>query len=64
MIKSPKHLLKEPASFFKHVMSEYTLDEHHVILLTRACEALDRVEQARDAIKKHGMTTVYFIFAI
>ncbi|WFU23164.1 P27 family phage terminase small subunit [Bradyrhizobium sp. CB1717] len=57
MTKStPKHLRKDSTEFFKHVMQEYSLDEHHVILLTKACEALDRVEEARAAIKTHGLT--------
>jgi len=53
---APKHLRKESSEFFKHVMRDYDLDEHHVILLTKACEAPDRVEEARAAIKTHGMT--------
>lgn len=53
---APKHLRKESGEFFKHVTREYDLDEHQVILLTKACEALDRVEEARAAIKMHGMT--------
>ena len=51
---APKGLRKDSAAFFNTVMTEYTLDDHHVILLTKACEALDRVEEAREAIKKHG----------
>ncbi|WP_342738992.1 hypothetical protein [Bradyrhizobium sp. B117] len=57
MTKSaPKHLRKDSSEFFKHVTKEYDLDEHHVILLTKACEALDRVKEARAAIKTHGLT--------
>ncbi|WP_439406902.1 P27 family phage terminase small subunit [Bradyrhizobium sp. DASA03076] len=37
-------------------MRDFDLDEHHVILLTKACEALDRIEEARAAIKIHGLT--------
>jgi phage terminase small subunit len=37
-------------------MSEYVLDEHHVILLIKACESLDRIEEAREIIKKEGLT--------
>ena len=56
--KSPKHLHKGSAAFFNHVMSEYTLDEHHVILLTKACESLDRIEEAREIIKNDGLTYI------
>jgi phage terminase small subunit len=32
------------------------LDSHHVRLLTKACEAWDRSERAREALAKYGMT--------
>lgn len=55
-IKAPKHLRKDSAAFFVHVMTDYGLDAHHVILLTKACESLDRVEEAREIIKAQGLT--------
>lgn len=51
-ISAPKHLRKESAAFFRNVMNEYVLDEHHVILLTKACESLDRIEEARAIIQE------------
>jgi P27 family predicted phage terminase small subunit len=53
---APKHLRKESAAFFNSVMTDYQLDEHHIILLTKACESLDRIEEAREIIKKEGLT--------
>jgi len=47
---APKHLRKESAAFFVNVMTDYALDDHHVILLTKACESLDRIEEAREII--------------
>ena len=55
-ISAPKHLRKESAEFFKTVTTEYVLDKHHVILLTKACESLDRIEEARAIIKREGLT--------
>jgi P27 family predicted phage terminase small subunit len=52
---APSHLRKESSAFFDNVMTEYTLDEHHVILLTKACESLDRIEEAQEIIKKEGL---------
>ena len=52
----PKHLRLETAAWFKQVVDEYELESHHLRLLTKACEAYDRSEQAREAIAKHGMT--------
>jgi phage terminase small subunit len=55
-IKSPSHLGKESAAFFKSVVSDYDLDDHHRILLTKACESLDRIEEARALISAEGLT--------
>ena len=37
-------------------MAGYELDDHHQVLLTKACESLDRIEEAREIIKKDGLT--------
>jgi phage terminase small subunit len=55
-LQPPKHLRPETAAWFASVTKEYELDSHHVRLLTKACEAWDRSEQAREAMAKHGMT--------
>jgi phage terminase small subunit len=52
----PKHLRSETAAWFASVLKEYELDSHHIRLLTKACEAWDRSEQAREAIANFGMT--------
>lgn len=54
--KPPKHLRAETSKWWCEVLSEFALDSHHIRLLTKACEAFDRSEQAREAISKHGMT--------
>jgi phage terminase small subunit len=38
------------------VIEEYELVAHHILLVTAAGEAWDRREQAREAIKEHGIT--------
>ena len=38
-------------------MAEWDLEEHHIRLLTLACEAWDRCEQARQVIDEKGLTT-------
>jgi P27 family predicted phage terminase small subunit len=52
----PKHLRADTAAWFNSITKEYELDSHHLKLLTKACEAWDRSEQAREAIEKLGMT--------
>jgi phage terminase small subunit len=53
----PAHLRKPTARWWGSVMRDYELEGHHVHLLTLAAEALDRTEQAREALKRQG--TVY-----
>lgn len=52
----PKHLNPETKRWFSSVLTEFALEDHHVRLLTKACEAWDRSEQAREALAKHGLT--------
>jgi phage terminase small subunit len=54
--KSPKHLRAATSHWWAEVVGEYELDSHHIRLLTKACEAFDRSEQAREARLKHGLT--------
>ena len=54
--KPPKHLKPATRRWFCAVLEHYTLEEHHVRLLTLAGEAWDRCEAAREAIAAHGLT--------
>jgi P27 family predicted phage terminase small subunit len=54
--KPPKHLRAATSQWWKEVVGEFDLDSHHIRLLTKACEAFDRSEQAREALAKHGLT--------
>src|SRR5580765_7344158 len=53
----PKHLQPTTAAWFRSVISAYTLEEHHVRLLTAACILWDRAMEARAALAANG--TVY-----
>lgn len=55
-LKPPKHLRAASSDWWKQVVEEFDLDSHHVRLLTKACEAFDRSEQAREALLKYGLT--------
>src|SRR3954468_388421 len=55
-VQPPKHLRADTAEWFAAVIKDYELDSHHVRLLTKACEAWDRSEEAREAIAKNGLT--------
>jgi P27 family predicted phage terminase small subunit len=54
----PSHLSKESAAWFKHTVALYDMDEHHIKLLTLACESWDRGTQARKGLEQHGLTFV------
>jgi P27 family predicted phage terminase small subunit len=54
--KPPKHLRAATSQWFTEIVGEFLLESHHVRLLIKACEANDRCEQAREALKKYGLT--------
>jgi phage terminase small subunit len=51
---APKHLKTIGRVLFNSVTRDYDLQSHHIALLTLACEARDRAEEARAAIAKDG----------
>ncbi|WP_394891108.1 hypothetical protein ACG873_07235 [Mesorhizobium sp. AaZ16] len=56
--KPPAHLSPAARKFFRGVVEDYCLDEHHIKLLVLACEALDRGEQARKTLADSGVTFI------
>jgi len=53
--KPPKHLNATGRAYWRAVLRSYGLEEHHIAILTTACEALDRAAQAREVIEKVGV---------
>lgn len=56
--KSIAHLSGKSQKFYKKILAEYDLDDHHVVLLIKVCELLDMADQARLTIASEGMFTV------
>lgn len=54
--KAPRHLRQATRHWYEAVCTDFVLEAHHVRLLTLACEAWDRGQQAREALAKHGLT--------
>ncbi len=54
--KTPEYLSKESREWWSWVVSEFELEQHHLKLLTAACESWDRTQQARRRLKKFGLT--------
>src|SRR5947207_253732 len=53
--KAPGHLRKSTQRWWLEVFETYELEIHHISLLTKACEAHDLGEAAREAIALHGL---------
>jgi phage terminase small subunit len=53
----PNHLRPDTAAWWQAVAADYTLEAHHLRILTLAAESWDRGVEAREAIARHG--TVY-----
>ena len=54
--KPPPHLSRSSADWWNEVCRDYALELHHLRLLQCAAEAWDRLQQAREAIAKDGLT--------
>jgi phage terminase small subunit len=56
--KPPKHLRPATKAWFSSVLTEYSLEPHHVRLLTLAAESWDRCCESREALAEHGLTFI------
>jgi phage terminase small subunit len=54
--KAPRHLTKEMRQWWEKVVRGWELDDHHILLLTKAAEAHDRADQARKILRQKGVT--------
>jgi phage terminase small subunit len=52
----PGHLSEPQKRLWTELVERFDFDIHELKLLRAACEALDRANQARRAIRKHGLT--------
>ena len=54
--KAPQHLRPATKRWFNHVAAEWSLEQHHIRLLTVAAETWDRLTQAREVLAEKGLT--------
>ena len=52
----PAHLTPDTREWWEVVCEQYVLEDHHVRLLTLACEAFDRGQAARELLDREGLT--------
>ena len=57
-MQPPRNLAPETATWWSSVMEEFELEEHHVRLLTLACEAYDAAQEARKVLQNQGRVFV------
>jgi P27 family predicted phage terminase small subunit len=53
---APAHLSEGSAAWWRSVVSDYSLEPHHLRLLQAAAEAWDRMQLAREAVASGGIT--------
>jgi P27 family predicted phage terminase small subunit len=54
----PAHLSKDAKRWWRNVVTEFQLEDHHLRLLESACSCWDRAEAARKEVAAHGKLTV------
>jgi P27 family predicted phage terminase small subunit len=54
--KAPAHLAEPTREWWRSVVRDYQLEPHHLRLLQAACEAWDRLQQAREQLLRDGLT--------
>lgn len=54
----PDHLSSTMHDWWNSATGKYQLDDHHLKLLQAACEAWDRMSEARQEVKASGLTYV------
>jgi P27 family predicted phage terminase small subunit len=53
---APDHLSPATQAWWQAVVRDYELDPHHLRLLEAACDAWDRMVQARETLAREGLT--------
>ena len=56
MYKAPTHLSAKAKRWWRSIAEEYLLAQWQYELLSQAAQTLDRIEELRKDIRKHGMT--------
>jgi phage terminase small subunit len=55
-LKAPRHLKASTRAWWLAVVTDWQLEQHHIRLLTLAGESWDRCQEAREQIRREGLT--------
>ena len=55
-LKAPRHLRPETRAWWLSVVTGWSLEPHHIKLLTSCAESFDRAAQARQLVDRDGLT--------
>lgn len=54
--RPPAHLSKRSRKFWRDTVDTFDLEQHHLELLRRACEAMDTADVAGEVLREKGTT--------
>jgi P27 family predicted phage terminase small subunit len=54
----PTHLSEQMQQWWRQVLTDYSLDQHHLLLLQSAAEAWDEMVRAREILAREGLTVL------
>jgi len=55
---TPIHLSESARKIYKSIVENYKLEERHLAVLTKALEAYDRADQAKQILDEQGLTFI------
>ncbi len=56
--RAPRHLQPATRKWFRWVVREWGLEQHHERILIAACESWDRYQEARGILQVEGLTFI------
>jgi P27 family predicted phage terminase small subunit len=54
----PDHLSAEMQHWWRQVVADFDMSSHHLHVLLCACDAFDRMTEAREILREEGLTVV------
>ncbi len=57
-VPAPAHLSAQASAFWRSTVAEFELAAHHLLLLQAACEQMDVITAAREALAVNGGLTI------